>query len=458
MKKIIFLGAVLIANTVSAQFTTQDSSFIAKIYNKALTEGQCYENLRDLCKNVGARLSGSPQAQKAVEWGINKVKSAGLVVSTQDIMVPNWKRGSIEKVELQFDKDPKIYFPLDAKSLGGSIGKGATKPIIAEVIELKSLDELAKLGKEKIKGKIVFFNRPMDPSHLHVFNAYGGAVDQRSKGPMDATAYGAVAVVVRSMTLSNDEYPHTGSARINAGDTICPALAISTKSADELSAKLKLGPQKLRIFSDSNWEQEVPSKNVLGTLKADNLNLISVGGHLDSWDVGEGAHDDGAGIVQSLEAIRILKDLGYKPKNNLRCVFWMNEENGLRGGKAYREQTLAEKNVHIAAIESDGGGFTPRGFSIGTKDEIALKRIMSFKTLLEPYGLHSWHKGWGGADTSPLEADGVTCLELSPDSQRYFDLHHTDKDVFESVNKRELELGAAALAATIYLIDQYGLK
>lgn len=345
-------------------------------------------------------------------------------------------------------------------ALGGSVGTGP-QGITAKIIEVKTFSELAQLGTKNIEGKIVFFNRPMDPTKIHTFAAYGGAVDQRSNGASEAAKYGAVAAIVRSMGLNPEDYPHTGGMRYSAnGVKMIPAVAVSTKHADLLS-RLSKEDKDLQIYLETHSEilEDAPSFNVVGELRGTEFpeEIIAVGGHLDSWDLGEGAHDDGAGCVHSIEVLRIMKAMGYKPKRTIRAVMFMNEENGLRGGIKYAE--LAEKNRenHIAAMESDRGGFTPRGFTLSGV-EAAKAKIRSWKPLLEPYGLSDFNQEGGGADIGPLANQGVTLIGFLPDSQRYFDYHHTPVDTFDKVNKRELELGAASMTALVYLIDKYGLK
>ena len=342
--------------------------------------------------------------------------------------------------------------------LGGSIATPADG-LRAQVIEVKSFEELRAMNKEKVKGKIVFFNRPMDPAKIFVFQAYGGAVNQRAQGAvlwkLHAWAAGAI---VRSMSVNVDYQPHTGAMHYNDSIPKIPAAAISTADAEKLSGMLKGKPGLSFYFKQScKTLPDTLSHNVIAEMKgSENDNIIAIGGHLDSWDLAEGAHDDGAGVVQSMEALRILKAIGYKPRHTLRCVFFMNEENGLKGGIKYAELSAANNEKHIAAIETDAGGFSPRGFSMsGTQQQ--LDKLLTWKPLLEPYGLHQFSNTGGGADISPLEAKGVPCFELRPDSQRYFDYHHTPIDRFEAVSKRELEMGAASLAVLIYMLDQHGL-
>ena len=433
---------------------------VANIYKEALTEGECYSRLDYLSNRIGGRLAGSPQAAAAVEYTRQVMLDCGFdSVYLQPVMVPHWVRGEKEMAAIV---NPALMGKEEVKicALGGSIGTGEAG-ITAGVVEVKSFDELKKLGKKGVQGKFVFYNRPMNPEHLHTFHAYGGAVEQRWKGAMEAAQYGAVGVVVRSMTLALDDEPHTGSMSYVDSLPKIPACAISTLGAERLSTVLKANPNT-SFYLKMNCETlpDVLSYNVVGEMKGreNPQNYIVVGGHLDAWDNGDGAHDDGAGCVQSIEALRILKKLKYENRNTLRVVMFMNEENGLRGGKKYAELAKINKEYHVAAIESDAGGFTPRGFTMDA-DELFKKRIRKLKPLLEPYGLHEFNMDGGGADISPLKKEFTTpLLGLMPDSQRYFDIHHTAADTFEKVNKRELELGAAAMASLIYLIDGMDFK
>ncbi|MGB3152766.1 MAG: M20/M25/M40 family metallo-hydrolase, partial [Maribacter sp.] len=301
---------------------------------------------------------------------------------------------------------------------------------------------------------------PMDATLINTFSAYSGAVDQRGLGAVEAAKYGAIGVIVRSMNLRLDDYPHTGG--MGYGDLPkeewIPAAAISTNAADLLSAALKLNPE-IKFYFKQNCKQfaDVESYNVIGEIKGTDYpnEIIVVGGHLDSWDLGDGSHDDGAGCVQSMEVLRLLNKIGYKPKRTIRVVLFMNEENGLRGGTKYAEVAKEKKENHIFALESDSGGFTPRGFSFDCSDA-DMKQIKGWQKLFEPYLIHMFVKGGSGADIGPLKNDKIVLAGLRPDSQRYFDYHHAENDTFENVNKRELELGAATMASLVYLFDTYG--
>jgi hypothetical protein len=456
MKKITFL---LLAIATCSFSQSKDEAMLKSIYKSALTESHCYSWLDDLSNKVGQRLSGSKGAENAVIYTKIQMETLGLdKVYLQEVMVPKWVRGEKEAAYVQLGKQ-KISFPICALGMSVATPKNG---VSASIIEVKSLDELKELGSEKVKGKIIFFNRPMNPEFIETFHAYGSCVDQRSSGAREAGKLGAVGVIVRSMNLRLDDLPHTGMT--NYGDVPkenrIPAAAISTNGAEKLSQLLKKNPNLSFYFKQSCQSYEdVLSYNVIGEITGSEHpeQIMIVGGHLDSWDLGDGSQDDGAGCVQSMAVLEMFKKLNYKPKNTIRAVLFMNEENGVRGGAKYGEEATKNKENHIFAIESDSGGFSPRGFSIES-DDANVAKISSWKSLLEPYLLHIFSKGHSGTDIGPLKSDKIVKVGLQPDSQRYFDYHHAANDTFDSVNKRELELGAAAMTSLMYLFDQYGLQ
>jgi len=459
MKKLLLLLTLFFTATC---LKAQDSLMIRKLYDEALVNGQCYENLRYLCKKIGSRLSGSVGAQKSVEWSKKLMDSYGFdKVYLQEVMVPHWERGAKEQ---GFIIDGKTRIPVAIAALGMSVAT-PKEGVTANIVEVKSLAELDALGESVIKGKIVFFNGPFDQRFIETGQGYGAAGIQRFAGPSAAAKYGAVGAIVRSITPALDDYPHTGGTVYAEGGRKIPAAAISTVAANKLSTMLKLRKLPLIKFYFKQNCQTLPdakSYNVIGEITGtENPNkFITVGGHLDSWDLAEGAHDDGTGVVQSAEVLRIFKAVGYRPKNSVRAVFFMNEENGHKGGIKYAEVAAQNKEEHIAAIETDEGGFTPRGFSFEGIPASKLKEInKKYKALFEPYETDRLVAGGGGTDIGPLKetVPAVVLIGFRPDSQRYFDIHHTPNDVFENVNKRELELGAGAIAALVYLIDQHGL-
>ena len=451
MRHLIFF----LISFLSINAQAQDAKTIRTIYDLALTQSEAYENLRVLCKDIGHRLSGSEGADSAVVWGQRVLGKLELdTIYLQEITVPHWERGRKEKAYFYNEKGKNM---LDVCALGGSISTGMNQFIKGDVLEVKSLDEVNNLPDSLVKGKIIFYNRPMDPKKISTFSAYGSCVDQRYSGAIEAAKKGAIAVIVRSMNVRQDDFPHTGSMAYEEGVDSIPAFAISTNGANYLSENVtKYDNLELNLKSFCKSYPDKISHNVIGEIKGSEFpyEYITVGGHLDSWDMGEGAHDDGAGVVQSIEVLHLLNLMNIKPKHSIRVVLFMNEENGNRGGKHYAERAAAKNEKHLMALESDRGGFSPRGFSVnGTEKQ--LNGIKKWVDLFEPYGIHEFKMGFAGVDINPLE-DGKICLiGLSPDSQRYFDHHHSDNDVFEEVNKRELVLGAASMTSLIYLIDKY---
>ncbi len=461
MKKQTLLFAISIfASGISHQTSgqTPDSVIIKKISDEIFTSGQVYKNEEYLCKKIGSRLTGSAGAEKAVNWTHDIMKSYGFdTVYLQEVMVPHWVRGEKE-IGKAINSLSGSETMLNITALGGSVGTVA-QGVSAEIVEVKDYDELKKLGEKGVKGKIVFYNHPFDVTMILPFSMYGEAVKYRSTGASEAARLGAVASIVRSMTNYVDDFPHTGALRYLDSLPKIPACAISTLDAEWLSDALKKD-SKTKFYLKMSCQDlpEMKSYNVIGEIKGSQHpeEIIVVGGHLDSWDLAEGAHDDGTGVMQSIEVLRTLKKIGVKPKRTIRAVMFMNEENGLRGGKEYAKQAELKKEKHILAVESDAGGFTPRGFSTdmptATKD-----KILKWKDLFYPYGAYDFTRNGGGADISPLKKQGVPLMELTPDNQRYFIIHHTARDTFEQVNERELEMGSVVMTIMIYLASEYGL-
>ena len=443
---------------LNSQTDKEKSKFINDIYNEALSNGKSYEWLEYLSNDIGHRLSGSVNAERAIKWGKEELSNISDKVWLQPVMVPKWVRGAPEYAHIESSPGKTISVPILA--LGGSISTPSIG-INANVIEVKSFEELDEIGEEKIKGKIVFYNRPMDPTIINTFQAYGQTVNQRTQGAKYAAQYGAVGVIVRSMTTASDDFPHTGSMYYDdlPLNKRIPAAAISTNGADLLSSMLSLNKEVKFYFrqNSKNFPDQL-SHNVIAEVKGRKYpdQIIVVGGHLDSWDVGDGSHDDGAGIVQSMEVIRIFKSLGYKPNRTIRVVLFMNEENGLRGGNKYAEIAREKNENHFFALESDAGGFTPRGFSFDTSAE-EFELIEPWVKYFKDYALDNFFLGGSGADIGPLKDGRVILSGLRPDPQRYFDYHHAPSDTFDKINRRELELGAAAMTALVYLIDNHKL-
>jgi hypothetical protein len=452
----LLLFALLFNAPVFAQ--AEDSTALRNIYSEILANGKAYDWLRELSCDIGGRLSGSPEAAKAVEWTRKKLIEAGAdTVYLQEVWVPHWVRGEKEKASIIDAQGFSQQVPICA--LGGSVAT-AKGGVTAQVIEVSNFDELEKLGEAGINGKIVFYNHPFDTKFINTFNAYGEAVEYRWKGPSMAAKYGAVGSIVRSMTLAQDDYPHTGSMRYVDSLPRIPCCAISTNGADLLSSILHASATtKFSFEMHCQSLDSVLSYNVIGEIRGAQFpeEVIVAGGHLDSWDTGDGAHDDGAGIVQSIEMIRTLSALAERPKRTVRMVAFMNEENGTKGGRKYAEVAEKSREKHVAAIESDAGGFVPFGLGLQMTDDKKSK-VRRWSSLFLPYNIWNFDEEHGGADIGYLQQNMDTPLiGLVVESQRYFDVHHASIDTFDRINKRELLLGAATMTSIVYLLSEYGL-
>ncbi|WP_254070980.1 M28 family peptidase [Pedobacter sp. L105] len=440
--------------TVSAQVVfPDDSAQIRHLYNEALDHGQSYENLRYLTSHIGARLSGSPQAEKAVLWAKLKMDALGLDhVYLQEVMVPHWIRGAKEKAAIVITGEPKIS--MDVCALGGSIATAGK--LRAQVVEVRSWKEL---DEKDVKGKIVFFNRAMNPEELETFKAYLDANDQRSTGAVEAAKRGAIGTLVRSLTLSKDNLPHTGAMSYDDKIAKIPSAAISTNSADKLSSELKLSPN-LTVELEMGCEQlpDVKSYNVIGEIRGSKYpeEIITVGAHIDSWDLAEAASDDGSGFVQTIEVMRIIKAMGIHPERTIRAILYINEENGNRGGLKYAETAKLAGENHLAVIEQDAGGFMPKGFRIEASPQV-VAHMQLWQRLLQPYQLHILAFKQRGIDIVPMKNIAKALISVECEDQRFFDIHHSAADTFDKISRRELELGGASMVTLVYLIDKYGL-
>lgn len=450
MKKILGTSLLLFGMIAFAQ-TKEDSIQFSKISNEILNNGKGYTDLRELTKNIGHRLSGSEAYEKSVKWAEQKLREAGAdKVWLQEVMIPVWERG---KESLQIKTADGKWKSLKMLSLGNSEGTGG-KDVSGEIIMVKSMEEYEKLPAEKVKDKIVFFNYPFSQSFVETFRGYGDAAKYRVNAASLTAKKGGKFAIIRSLSSAFDDVPHTGAMRYEDRITKVPAAAIGNTTADELEALLKKQKVTAKLNSNCGMKGEKLSYSVIGEItgKKDN-SVIVVGGHLDSWDVGEGAHDDGAGIVQSIEVLRTFKKLGIQNNHTIRAVCFANEENGLKGGLQYGKTAKEKNEKHLFAIESDAGGFAPRGIAM-EMDDARRNQIKSWAKLFFPYGVYNFEGVYSGADISPLQQMGVPTAELVPDSQRYFDIHHTEEDTFEKVNRRELLLGATAMTQLIYMIDK----
>jgi hypothetical protein len=454
MKKIYILLLLLPFGSFAQQ---DDAAVIKKISDEILKNGKAYDLLYQLTKQVGGRIAGSPQMYKAEAWGEKALKEMGAdKVWLQECMVPRWVRGAKEDARVVTIDGKKTNRVLDVLALGNSMG--SAKPITAEVIAFDSFEEMEK-RKDAVKGKIVYFNHSFDPTNIKPFVSYGQTGVSRRAGPSLAAKYGAVGVMIRSLTESTANDPHTGGTVYNDSFPKIPAIAMGPRDADYIWDLSKKSSFTVTMKTSAKFLPDTIGHNVIGELRGSMFpdEIITVGGHLDSWDVNEGAHDDGAGVVHTIEVMRALKAIGYQPKRTIRFVLFANEENGMRGGNKYAAEAKEKGEKHIFALESDAGGFTPRGFGF-TAPKDKHDKMQAWLPLLKPYGTEDMSGSGGGADIGPLNRTfGTPIAGFIPDPQRYFDLHHARTDVFENVNKRELLLGAVNMAALIYLVDKYGL-
>ncbi|MBS0661915.1 MAG: M20/M25/M40 family metallo-hydrolase [Verrucomicrobia bacterium] len=458
MRRLLLAGLLLCATTAATPaLGSPEADTVNRFFTEALEHSPAYDHLRELTTRYPGRLAGTAALDGAIEWAQRVLGATGVDrVYTQDVMAPHWDRGAPESVQLLL---PSGRVPLAAAALGNT---GSTPPegVTGEVLMVHSLAEVERLGPAGAAGKIIFYNRPMPPRFAYTFDAYGAAGDQRNQGPVVAARHGAVAALVRSLTLAHDDVPHTGNSAHPVDGPPFPAAALSTVAADRLAEALAADPHiRVSVTLHGRILPDAPTRNVIGEIRGSEFpnQVIVVGGHLDSWDITPGAHDDGAGVVQAVEVLRLFHALGLKPRHTLRCVMFTNEENGLAGATRYASIARQAGERHILAVESDSGGFTPMGFNLGSTQGNAHERAQRWRPLFEPWGIWRFSKGTGGADVNQLLLLGVPVAGLAPDSQRYFDYHHTAIDTIDKVNPRELNLGAAAIAALVWLVDTDGL-
>jgi carboxypeptidase Q len=454
---IVFIFILCNVFHTSLQAQEADTSFIQKIATSVLTKGAAYENLRHLSKKIGQRLSGNAAMYKAEDWAAALLKSYGAdTVIKQACKIPNWKRGAKETCTIYYKgKAAK----LNVTALGNSIGG---KAIGKKIIMLNNETDIAK-NEKSIKGNIVFLTKRFEDSLVSTFEAYGKTGGIRRAGTQLAAQYGAAGLMIRSLSHSAaDNHPHTGSTQTDSAKTPLPAVALGLRDADMLEQLLHNGTTiTASLQTNCFFRPDTIAHNIIGVIygKENPNQIITVGGHLDSWDLGEGAHDDGAGVVHSIEVLRQFKQLGYAPKNTIHIVLFANEENGLRGGQAYADNFNSITNANakpVFALESDAGGFTPRSIGVLLNDMQLYAHYKNLSGYLKKYGVYDINANGGGADIGPLRRKFGTILSgFQPDGQRYFDVHHAASDVFENVHKRELLLGALNITAFIYLVDFY---
>lgn len=444
-------------SAIPAVFSPRTLDELKKIQQAALESDYALRQVAHLCNNIGPRLSGSAQAQKAVEYVAAELKALGLEVRTEKVMVPHWLRGEETAALLEFPgQAANTSQKLVLTALGGSV---ATPPdgITAEVVAVKDFDELQSLGRERVAGKIVVFNHPYDKAMAaegHGGEAYGAAVVYRSDAASAAARLGAVASLIRSVGSADYRLPHTGQMKYAEDAPKIPAGALTAEDAELVANLVPQGRVRMHLVLTPQELEETESYNVVGDLKgsAHPEQVVIVSGHLDSWDLGTGAIDDAAGVAVSMETANVVKKLNLRPQRTIRVIAWMNEENGLRGGHAYAQDHKGEMANHIAAIETDGGAGHPLGMNFKAKPEM--------RAFLQPIAKVLQSSGAGlleavdhtGADISPMEEFGVPTFHPIQDSRFYFQYHHTAADTFDKIVPHELQENAAVVATTAYAL------
>ncbi|MFA5668236.1 MAG: M20/M25/M40 family metallo-hydrolase [Balneolaceae bacterium] len=452
MRKLFFLPAILFFGLIACNQTLDEADMFKKISDEVMSNGEAYDILYDLTKNIGNRVSGSTGYDKAVEWGAEELRRAGAdKVWLQPVIVPAFERG---KESLKIKIGNQAWNEVKMLTLGNSIGTDG-KDLTAEIIVVNNFDEFEALSEEEVKGKIILFNYPFDQSFINTLEGYGDAVRYRFATPPVVAQKGGVAVFIRSITTAFDDAPHTGGTSYRGSDIKIPAVALGAETAQRIADAAKTTKVTATLNSNAKMNEDHLTYNVIGEITGTkDEQVIVVGGHLDSWDVGEGAHDNGTGVTQAIEVIRTFKNLNIQPNHTIRAVLFANEENGGRGGRVYADTLEAKQEPHVFALESDLGGFTPRGFNLDLSPEKE-KEVRSWLPLFKPYGAAVFNNGSAGVDVSKMKKHGVELAGLAPDSQRYFDIHHSESDVFEAVNRREHLLGATVMTQLIYMVDKY---
>lgn len=443
----VFAGQDSEKGQKNAELDAKYSQIAGQLLGSAIMGSGAYDKLEYLTDQIGNRISGSPQLDDAIKWAVATMKADGLEnVHTEAAKVPHWVRGE-EYAEMLTPAKHKLTI----LGLGGTVG---TPPsgITAEVVEVNSYEQLEKLGSA-VKDKIVFYNVPMRKD-IDPFEAYGPAVQFRGSGASRAAKYGAVAVLVRSVTTVSLNTPHTGAMRYAPDVPQIPAAAVTLENADLMHRLIARGKTiTVKLFLGAQKLPDADSANVIGEIRGSEFpdEVVLIGGHIDSWDVGTGATDDGAGCVTVMEAAALLVKLHIRPRRTIRVVLFTNEENGLRGGAAYRDAHMKDYAKHIAAIEADAGGARPLGFSFGGKER-GLEFVKRIAPILEKFNAGAITVGEGGADISVITSEGVPGLGLRPDPTHYFDLHHTNADTLDKINRLDLSLNAAAMAIMAYYL------
>ena len=438
--KIILIAAVMLSHSFGESIKSKYVETSLKIISKSLTDSTAYNRLGYMCDTFGPRLSGSKNLENAINWILKEMNNDGFEnVRGEKVAVPTWIRGKESATLLSpFKKE------LSMLGLGGSIAtpRGGLK---AEVIVVNNWDELESRSNE-VPGKIVLFNA--------TFTSYGETVAYRYSGASAAAKHGAVASLIRSIGPWSMNTPHTGVMAYDDDVQKIPHAALTMEDAMMLSRIHDRG-DKIIVKLDMNARMVADrwSHNVLGEIKGSIYpdEVVVVGGHIDSWDVGQGAQDDGGGCIASWEAVRLIQELGLKPKRTIRCVLWTNEENGGQGNKGYRDMHMDEMDKHVLAIESDGGVFSPKGFGFSGNDS-ARKIVEEIHALMKPIGANTISEGGRAADVAPLNDEGVPVMSLKVDGSKYFWYHHTNADTFDKVDFNEFNRCVAAIAIMAYVV------
>jgi carboxypeptidase Q len=450
MKRRVFLGTCALPLGLGWRLSRADGAAVwldayrepaARIIGEALSTTFAWDRLAELSDNYGPRLAGSVQLAQAIQWAVDQMQKDGLEnVRAEKVMVPHWVRGE-ESAEI-VEPVPRRMAML---GLGGSVG---TEPegITAEAIVVKNYDEL-EANASKVPGRVVVYNVP--------FTGYGETVRFRSSGASRAAKLGAVATLLRAVGLPGLRTPHTGALDYASGAPKIPAAAISLEDAETLQRMQNRGQRiVIRLKMEAHFEDDAESANVIGEIRGREKpeQVVVLGGHIDSWDVGTGSTDDGGGCIAAWDALRIARRLGLRPRRTLRSVLFVNEENGLRGGLAYRDRYRDQLKDHVLMLESDSGVFRPRGFGFSGSDRLR-STVSQIASLLHGIGADRISEGGGGADIGPAVAAGrVPSMSLEVDGSRYFQIHHTEADTVDKINPMDLSLCVAAMAVMTYVV------
>ena len=443
-RAIVFLAASVLGAQNAGNLTEQYRASASKLIDASLADQGGMEKLAYLCDRIGHRLSGSAALEKAVIWAAAQMKADGLVnVVTPRVKVPHWVRGNESAALIE-----PVAHPLTILGLGGSVAT-PKKGITALVVPVSSFEDLDKRGRAGIEGKIVLFNVP--------YEGYNRTVVYRTAGPSRAARLGAVAALVRSVTPVSIQSPHTGALEYADGFPKIPAAAVTIEDASLIQRLVDAGsPVVAHLEMDAHMLPDAESANVIGEIPGRERpdEIVVIGGHLDSWDVGAGAQDDGSGCITALEAVHIIHSLGLTPRRTLRVVFWTNEENGGAGGEAYRSWAGDTVKNHVAAIEMDGGAEKPTGFGLSGSGDLQamLGRVREIGALLDRVDAASVEPGGGGADIAPIMVDGVPGLAVRTVGTHYFDWHHSRADTTDKVKLEDLRANIAAMAVMAYVL------